>query len=203
MNASHKVGARGFTLIELMIVVAIIGILAVLAIFGVSRYLATSKTAEAQNNVGQIAKSASESLNRDKMSGAYAAPGVATPVGHCICASATATVPAAITSVKAKKYVSDPLNDWRQGTGMGSEDLVGWRCLKFSVDQPQYYMYTYTESANSCTSNTITGDDIHAIANGDLNGNGTASTFDLEGKVAAGETQVTWAPTPLQTLPEE
>ena len=195
--------ARGFTLIELMVVVAIIAVLSVLAIFGVARYLKTSKSVEAENNVGQIAKAASESLNRDKGAGTYAAPGATTTVGHCICASATASVPTTIASVQSKKYSSDPVNDWRQGASMGSEDLVGWRCLKFSVDQPQYYQYTYTESAASCTSNTIANDDVHALAHGDLDGNGVQSTFDLEGKVASGESQLTWAPKPLETQPEE
>ena len=81
----------GFTLVELMIVVAIIGILAVLAIYGVSRYLKTSKTAEATNNVGAIAKNASESLTRDMMAGTYVAPGNTTGVGHCVCGSAAAS----------------------------------------------------------------------------------------------------------------
>jgi type IV pilus assembly protein PilA len=197
----HQDLKRGFTLIELMIVVAIIGILAVLAIYGVSRYLKTSKTAEATNNVGAIAKNAGESLTRDLMTGAYTAPGTSTGVGRCICASATATVPAAITSVAARKYTSDPINDWRQNTA--DPDTVGWKCLKYSVDQPQYYMYSYTESGASCTAGTITNDDIHAIANGDLDGNGVQSTFDMEGKVPAGQSQIIWAPKALETLPEE
>ncbi len=47
----------GFTLIELMIVVAIIGVLAVLAVFGVRRYIANAKAAEARNTVARIAQS--------------------------------------------------------------------------------------------------------------------------------------------------
>lgn len=45
---------RGFTLVELTIVVVIVGIMATLATYGVSRYIRRSKTAEAVHMIGAI-----------------------------------------------------------------------------------------------------------------------------------------------------
>ena len=169
---------RGFTLIELMIVVAIIGILAVLAIYGVSRYLKSAKTAEATNNVGQLGKNAQEAWSREKMSGVLVLPGGTSAIGQAMCLTALDTVPAGSAIPKAEKYVS-AISEW------GGDNLVGWKCLRYSIDQPQYYMYRYTSAV---------GASFNAAAFGDLDGNTTSSYFGMDGTVDTTTMQLVLAP---------
>ena len=179
---------RGFTLIELMIVVAIIGILAVLAIYGVSRYLKSAKTAEATNNIGQLAKNAQESWTREKIAGTFVAAGQQAAIGQCLCVKAASPVPA--TPPVASKYVSG-VTDWN------GDSITGWKCLRYTIDQPQYYSYKYT-SDSTCTTATP-GTTFSAIAEGDLDGNGTTSHFEMVGNVDATTKQLVMAPAPLIT----
>jgi type IV pilus assembly protein PilA len=160
-----------------MIVVAIVGVLAVLASYGVRRYVANSKTAEARNALGEMGKDASAKLEREAMATAVLAQGTSTATLRSLCASASATVPSTAASIQGRKYQSRA-GDWIADQGTNK----GFACLKFTIDMPQYYMYGY---ASSGTSGAI-GDTFTATANGDLNGDGVLSTFTLVGQIGSG-----------------
>ena len=108
MRAFKRI-SRGFTLVELMIVVAIIGVLAALAIYGVRRYLQSAKTSEAKQSIGAISRGAVGAYERENTPQEALGEGSSsTQTTHSLCGSATA-VPGAVPA--GKKYQPNTANN--------------------------------------------------------------------------------------------
>jgi type IV pilus assembly protein PilA len=204
MKNVHKLMNRknqgAFTLIELMIVVAIIGILAVLAVYGVSKYIANAKTAEARNSLGQITKDIAAAYERESMNGAPMAEGGTTGVTRALCMTAAQSIPAAAASIKGQKYQSKK-TDWAPAGDVAANR--GFPCIRFVMDAPQYFMYMYTSDSDTGANPISPGTNFTATAQGDLNGDGVVSTFTTKGNIDATTKRLLVSPNITEDKPEE
>ena len=151
---------RGFTLIELMIVVAIIGILAAVAIPAFMDYMKRSKKTEASLQLNKIGKNAKRVYSENS---AYvvgtagqlpAKPGsggcCGGPNNHCA----------------------------KNPTGFAAD--ATWKNLDFQIDEDSLFYYDYTGTATTFT----------AKATGDLDCDGTEIVFTLAGAATSGNPSV-------------
>ncbi len=162
-NAKQK----GFTLIELMIVVAIIGILAAVAIPAFMDYMKKGKQSEAQLQLNKIMKNSKAAYNTDS-------------TYSTLVTGTTPAQPCCSQNAGGKKKCNAVAADWQ---------TAAWQSIDFQVDDPFYFQYAYT--------GTGTGAQYNATATGDLDCDGIFITYTMAGDSVGGNPSfVLTAPSP-------
>jgi type IV pilus assembly protein PilA len=205
-------------LVELMIIVAIIGILATIGLQNFRGYFAQARSVEALSTLGAIGRAVHMAAERDRTDGAVLAAGQSSFVAMSatkvtgsttgkgkgsgsgtgatvvhgssggLCGNAT-SVPQSFAKVQKQKYQPSAASGVDYNTG---DSVTGWKCLRFSVDDPQYYQYSYGTGGAAVDVTLPKGGrppglsedhSWNATARGDIDGDGKSSWFVLEGYI--------------------
>ena len=148
---------RGFTLIELMIVVAILGILAAVAIPAFINYMRRSKTSEAKLNLKVMCEGAIAYFDSEGAAG----------ITHYL-PDAIARTPMAITPGTKYALTTTRLELFRSHSG--------WSALGFAPNDAFYYSYSWAQTCGSTV--CADGKTAACIGFGDIDGDKTVfATF--------------------------
>jgi prepilin-type N-terminal cleavage/methylation domain-containing protein len=161
--------ARGFTLIELMIVVAILAILSVVAVPAFIKYMRKAKTSEAIDMLDKIYKGASDY---------YATPRVKENTAEKLeCQFPVSQDPTPVEQNCCSGGGKDNDADDRCDEDAEQWSTASWAALKFQINEQHYFWYAFSNNGEVGSAAQFTAD-----AHADLDCDGTPSTFQKYGK---------------------
>ena len=177
--------AKGFTLIELMIVVAIIGILAAVAIPAFIRYLRRSRESEAKENLAKIFKDMKDYYNSVHVDSRHIEFSQVWPDGV-----SCGGVGGACNAVQCNQvgFPALPRNGTNYVPATNAWDACCWSQLGFSISEPIYFDYHW--QTNGCGG---VGDDMVGWSIADLDQDTTSqfwyvnSSIETDGAYGGGK----------------
>lgn len=173
LQKTNKASSRGFTLMELMVVVVIVGVLSAVAVPSIQKFIRTSRESEATTNLGAIARGATSYYQQDHVN---TATGIVLPSQY------------PNSRVSAGSFTNMPTQNPCQqiaGSAKYSASAARWHNvnqvwvdLKFSLASSHYFQYSYSDNRQTNSNATYT-----LRARADLDCDRQLSTFLLGGRI--------------------